>query len=69
MPRVAVVTDSTCDLDEAMRLMANHGAIAATIDRAAGFAAQAKALLEIFPDSVYRRSLMAVADYTVSRVR
>jgi len=57
------------DLDEAMRLIARHGAIAATLDRAAGFAAQAKAELEMFPESIYRRSLMAVADYTVSRVR
>jgi octaprenyl-diphosphate synthase len=57
------------DLDEAMRLIARHGAIAATLDRAAGFAVQAKAMLEMFPDSIYRRSLMAVADYTVSRVR
>jgi hypothetical protein len=33
------------------------------------FAVRAKADLAVFPDSPLRRSLMAVADYTVSRVR
>ena len=57
------------DLDEALRLMAAHGAIATTLDRAADFAAMAKQRLALFPDSRLRRSLEAVADYTVSRVR
>lgn len=60
-------TDS--DLDEALRLIARHGAIRVTIDRAAGFAAEAKAALAVFPPSPMRDCLMAIADYTVSRAR
>jgi octaprenyl-diphosphate synthase len=56
------------DLDAAMRLIDRRGAIGTTLDRAAGFARTAKASLAIFPDSPLRRSLQAVADYTVSRV-
>ena len=57
------------DLEQALRLMAAHGAIGTTLDRAASFAAQAQARLSVFPESTMRRSLAAVADYTVSRVR
>ncbi len=57
------------DLDEALRLMADTGAIGLTLDRAAEFAARAKADLDIFPDTPLRRALQGVADYTVSRVR
>jgi octaprenyl-diphosphate synthase len=57
------------DLDHALALMERHGAIQVTIDRAAVFAAEAKAALDIFPDSDIRRSLIAVADYTVRRGR
>jgi octaprenyl-diphosphate synthase len=55
------------DLEEALRLMARHDAISATLDRARGFAASAKAALAGFPDGDYRRALLDVADYTVSR--
>jgi octaprenyl-diphosphate synthase len=57
------------DLDTALRLMAKTDAIRVTLDRAALFAAEAKAKLSPFPDSPFRRALEAVADYTVSRVR
>jgi octaprenyl-diphosphate synthase len=57
------------DLHEALRLMEARGAIRATLARAAQFATRAKANLAIFPDSALHRSLLAVADYTVSRVR
>jgi octaprenyl-diphosphate synthase len=57
------------DLDHALRLMEQRGAIRATLDRAAEAAAGAKAALSIFPDSALRRSLLDVADYTVSRPR
>ncbi len=57
------------DLEHALRLMEQRGAIRATLDRAVQFAVRAKADLAVFPDSPFRRSLMAVADYTVSRVR
>ena len=52
-----------------MGLIERHGAIGATLDRAARFAASAKAELALFPDEPYRRSLLAVADYTIRRAR
>ena len=55
------------DLDTALGLMERHDAIRVTLDRAAGFAHDAKAALAIFPDSAIRRALMDVADYTVRR--
>ena len=57
------------DLAEALHLMERTGAIAATMARAAGFAEAAKHGLAAFPPSDLRASLMAVADYTVSRAR
>ncbi len=57
------------DLETAMRLMANHDAIGATLLRAARFADEAKTALSLFPESPIRSALMAVADYTVSRAR
>jgi octaprenyl-diphosphate synthase len=60
---------SETDLGEAMALIARRDAIGATLARAAGFAASAKAALAIFPDSPIRRALIDVADYTVSRAR
>ena len=57
------------DLDHAMLLMERRGAIATTLARAAAFADEAKADLAVFADSPLRRSLLAVADYTVSRAR
>jgi octaprenyl-diphosphate synthase len=60
-------TDS--DLDCAMRLIAEHGAIGLTLDRAKRFAREAKAALIVFPDSPIRRALAGIADYTVQRLR
>ena len=56
------------DLLRAMTLIAKHDGIGATLRRAADFAGKAKASLAIFPVSEMREALMAVADYTVSRV-
>jgi octaprenyl-diphosphate synthase len=60
-------TDS--DLDHAMRLIAEHGAIRVTLDSAQRFVQEAKVALAIFPDSPIRRALADVADYTVQRLR
>jgi octaprenyl-diphosphate synthase len=57
------------DLDQALALMAACGAIPATLARAAEFADRAKASLSRFADDPFRRALLAVADYTVSRPR
>jgi octaprenyl-diphosphate synthase len=57
------------DLDHAMRLIAEHGAIKVTLDRAHRFVQQAKDALLVFPDGPIRRALTGVADYTVQRLR
>jgi octaprenyl-diphosphate synthase len=57
------------DLDRAMGLIADHGAIRVTMDRAQRFAQEAQAALAIFPDTPIRRALAGVADYTVQRLR
>lgn len=57
------------DLLEAMRLIERHGAINETLERAQAFVNEAKAALDIFPDSPIRRALRGVADYTVQRLR
>ena len=55
------------DLDEALRLIAAHNTIAATLDRAQAFATAAKQDLAFLPASPIRDCLLAVADYTVRR--
>ena len=56
-------------LGHALALMARTGAISATLERAARFAANAKAALSMFPELAFRRALLDAADYTVSRGR
>jgi octaprenyl-diphosphate synthase len=56
------------DLAHALALMEASRAIPTTLAHAARFAADAKAALAIFPEGEMRAALMAVADYTVSRV-
>ena len=55
------------DLARAMALIAERGAIPATLERAGRFVAEAKAALGVFPESEALRALRAVADYTLSR--
>src|SRR5689334_17703774 len=57
------------DLGHALALMARTGAIPATLERAARFAATAKAALSVFPDSAMKHALLDAADYTVNRGR
>ena len=64
----AMEQDET-DLDRALHLMRDRGAINATLERARGFADTAKAALAVFPDSELHRGLLDVADYTVNRLR
>jgi octaprenyl-diphosphate synthase len=55
------------DLSHAVQLLARHEAIAATLQRAEGFARGAQEALAIFPPSELRETLMEVATYTVNR--
>ena len=63
------LAQTDADLDQAMQLIAGHGAIAMTLDRAQHFVQQAKDALMVFPESPIRRALADVADYTVQRLR
>jgi octaprenyl-diphosphate synthase len=57
------------DLDHALMLMDQTGAIAETLKRAKAFAERAKSALGVFPDSPVKKCLTGVADYTVRRAR
>ena len=57
------------DLDHALKLMEQTGAIEHTLQRAVGFAERAKAALGGFEPSPAKRALLGVADYTVRRGR
>jgi octaprenyl-diphosphate synthase len=63
------VTQNDGDLERALHLMAQRGAIEATLARAHGYAIGARKALAVFPDSPVRRILADVADFTVSRAR
>jgi len=55
------------DLEEAIRILARHGAVARTLERAHDHAEAAKAALSIFPASPLREALCDVADFCVDR--
>ena len=55
------------DLDRALVLMQERGALTATFDRARRFAGAAQRALAVFPPSPLRQTLHDIADYTVSR--
>ncbi len=55
------------DLDHALTLMEQRGALTATLDRARGFADAAQHALAPFPPGEFRQCLHDVADFTVSR--
>ncbi len=57
------------DLDHALALMEQTGAIEGTLARAKSFADRAKAALSVFPESRVKQCLCDVADYTVRRAR
>ncbi|MDE2517179.1 MAG: polyprenyl synthetase family protein, partial [Rhodospirillales bacterium] len=60
---------SAADLEQALALIARHGAIEVTLARAAGYAASAQAALAGLADTPFRQALRDVADYTVRRAR
>jgi octaprenyl-diphosphate synthase len=66
---IETLEQTDADLDQAMRLIAEHGAIDATLDRAKRFASEARGALLVFPDGPIRQALADVADYTVQRIR
>ena len=57
------------DLERALGLMAERGALERTLARAQGFARAAREALDVFPDGPVRCILADVADFAVSRGR
>ncbi len=57
------------DLDHALLLMEQTGAIEETLGRARNFVDRARAALDIFPAGPVKKCLLDVADYTVRRGR
>ena len=55
------------DLDHAIQLMNQHGAIDDTIDRARHYGAIARDALEIFPDSDYKAAMVDAIGFSVAR--
>ena len=66
---IEALDQTDADLDQAMRLIADHDAIQVTLDSAQRFVQEAKGALMVFPDSQIRQALTDVADYTVQRLR
>ena len=58
---------SSSDLDHALLLMEQRGALETTFDRARRFAAAAQHALALFPPSELRTCLHDIADFTVNR--
>lgn len=56
------------DLEQALAIMARHGAMAAARADALGWAARAKAALTLLPDNEIRSMLDDLADFVVARV-
>ena len=55
------------DLEEAAALLDRHGALVETVERARGFAAEAKAALAAFPASAELETLADLVDFAVER--
>ena len=55
------------DFRRARELIVGTGALQATLDLGTDYAETAKAALAVFPDNEWRRSLEALADFSVSR--
>lgn len=56
------------DLEQAMAIMARHGAMEAARDDALAWAAKARDALAVLPDHALREMLGDLADYVVSRI-
>jgi octaprenyl-diphosphate synthase len=65
--RVMGGTQTEGDFAEAQTILRQRGAITATIDRARGFAEQARASLEGLPDNAYRDALYALPGFVLER--
>jgi octaprenyl-diphosphate synthase len=55
------------DLDHAMELIDRHNALTDSIERARHYGAMARDALGIFPDSPYKKALIDIVDFCISR--
>ena len=66
-PRISFVTLGVGDLERAIRLVERSGALAETLARAQGYAAEAALALSPFPDGPLRRALVETAAFATAR--
>ena len=59
---------SEMDLEMAVSLLRKTGALDTTMDLARQYAAEARDALSIFPETIWRETLMDLADFVVDRV-
>jgi octaprenyl-diphosphate synthase len=59
--------NSDSELEQALSILARHGALDDTIERARHYGAIAKDALALFPDSEGKRALLEVVDFCVAR--
>lgn len=55
------------DLEEAIRLMKRHNAIAATLERARSYGGVARDALAIFPEGTEKQAMLDVIDFCIAR--
>jgi len=55
------------DLASVLGLMKKYGSVAKSLEKAQQFSNEAKAALDLFPDTLHRRALTALADYVIQR--
>ena len=60
-------TQTESDLDRAITLIEQTGAMQETMTRARAYADKAKAALRVIPDSEIKRALADIADFCVER--
>ncbi len=55
------------DLASVLGLMKKYASVAKSLEKAQQFSNEAKAALDLFPDTLHRRALTALADYVIQR--
>ncbi len=55
------------DLASVLGLMKKYGSVEKSLEKAQQFSNEAKAALDLFPDTLHRRALTALADYVIQR--
>ena len=65
--RTCIRKGSLDQIDEIIQIMKNHGSLDYTIAQAESHAIKAKQALNVFPDSIFKEAMCALADLSVKR--